>query len=148
MAQALLNILAITNKAKNNGAAICHTEDTVAPMKQKRILIADDEAAIVSFVREVLSDEGYEVLTTHNGNDALQILLTQSPDLAILDHAMPELNGGDVLDRLRKQGISTPIVIMSANTSAELFILAGAEDFLAKPFEIPALLEIVKRRLG
>lgn len=117
-------------------------------MKQKYcILVADDEAAIVSFVREVLSDEGYEVLTAQNGSDALSILVTKRPDLAILDHTMPELNGGEVLDQIRKQGVNTPVVIMSANTTAELFMLAGADDFLAKPFEIPALLEIVKRRI-
>lgn len=117
-------------------------------MKPKRcILIADDEAAIVSFVREILSDEGYDVVTAANGNEALHVLTTRKPDLAILDHTMPGLNGGEVLTEARKHGLGTPIIIMSANSHAGLFLLAGADDFLAKPFELPNLLEIVKQRL-
>lgn len=118
------------------------------PMKSKRcILVADDEAAILSLVREVLSDEGYEIITAVNGTEALEALVTDQPDLAILDHVMPGKDGGDVLVEVRKRGIVTPIVMMSANTHAELFRLTGADDFLAKPFEIPDLLAIVKRSL-
>lgn len=109
----------------------------------RRILVADDESAIIGFITEVLHNEGYNVCTVKNGESALQAIQVYPPDLVILDHSMPGMTGGEVLAQLRAEGYDTPIIMMSAYAPVEVFLRLGATAYLDKPFDIDKLLELI-----
>lgn len=109
----------------------------------RRILVADDESAIIGFITEVLHNEGYNVCTVKNGESALQAIHVYPPDLVILDHSMPGMTGGEVLAQLRAEGYDTPIIMMSAYAPVEVFLRLGATAYLDKPFDIDKLLELI-----
>lgn len=108
-------------------------------MKQ-RILIIDDEADIVAFVRDALIDDGYDVDTANDGLHTFECLRPE-PDLIILDVMMPGLDGWEVCKAIRDQ-VSCPIIFLSARRSAEDRIrglMAGGDDYIVKPFSIAEL---------
>ncbi len=112
------------------------------------ILVVDDDKDIVDLVRYNLRKEGFTVLTARNGVDALE-LASQRPDLIILDVMMPEMNGWEVVKKL-KAGARTstiPVVFLTAKSSEVDEVLGlelGAEDYLVKPISIPKLLARVR----
>ena len=116
---------------------------------QKRITVADDDPGILDAVSMMLEMEGYEVNATLNGNT----VLTQNelPDAYILDIWMSGSDGRELCKKLKSQEKTKniPVILISASNdlkhSAEI---AGADDFLAKPFEINALLEKVEKALS
>lgn len=110
------------------------------------ILIVDDEIEIVQLIAEVLADEGYAVRVAHDGPSALKAVMDASPALVLLDYWMPGMNGADVLVQLRGGGMRhLPVVLMSAGSRADMAERSGADGFLAKPFDITALLECVEQ---
>jgi CheY-like chemotaxis protein len=117
--------------------------------KQKRITVADDDPGILDAVGMMLEMEGYEVNSTLNGNT----VLTQDeiPDVYILDIWMSGSDGRDLCKQLKsnEKTKNIPVILISASNdlkrSAET---AGADDFLAKPFEINALLEKIEKALS
>lgn len=112
------------------------------------IFVVDDEIEIVRLLTEVLSDEGYVVRSARDGASALDAITSSPPRLVLLDYSMPGMTGGDVLARLRANGLNDlPVVIMSASTRTEALRVPGAADFLAKPFDLDILLECVGRYL-
>ncbi len=103
-----------------------------------RILVVDDEAHIVEFVRGYLERDGYEVLTAADGDTALELARTAHPSLLVLDVMLPKQSGFDVLRSLRSSGSSVPVIMLTARddlvdrvTGLEL----GADDYVVKPFE-------------
>ena len=114
-----------------------------------RILLIEDEDLIRDMVMVALEEEGYEVHTSANGREALNILQSPdfsrakfTPDLIILDLMLPEVNGLDVCRLLRYQGDITPILIVSAKSSETDRVLGlevGADDYLTKPFSMREL---------
>ena len=114
-----------------------------------RILVIEDEDLIRDMVTVALEEEGYEVHTSANGREALNILQSPDfsraklvPDLIILDLMLPEVNGLDVCRLLRYQGDITPILIISAKSSETDRVLGlevGADDYLTKPFSMREL---------
>ena len=114
-----------------------------------RILVIEDEDLIRDMVMVALEEEGYEVHTSANGREALNILQSPdfsraklAPDLIILDLMLPEVNGLDVCRLLRYQGDITPILIISAKSSETDRVLGlevGADDYLTKPFSMREL---------
>jgi len=106
-----------------------------------RILVVDDEVAIVKFLRSCLKTDGYEVIVAVNGVDALQAVERESPDLLVLDIVMPEMDGFEVLKRIREwSGI--PIMMLSARHNQEDKVKCldlGADDYLCKPFDMNEL---------
>lgn len=119
-----------------------------------RILVVDDEESIVKLVEYNLTQAGYEVLTADNGLQALEIVREEHPDLVILDLMLPGLNGMDVCQRLRKDGINTSIIMLTARDDEIDRVLGlemGADDYVTKPFsprELVARVKAVLRRTG
>ena len=116
---------------------------------KNRILVVEDEDLIRDMVTVALQEEGYEVQTTKNGRNALNLLQSKGlhndqfiPDLIILDLMLPEVNGLDICRLLRYQGNITPILIVSAKgseTDRVLGLEVGADDYLTKPFSMREL---------
>lgn len=115
------------------------------------ILVVDDEEKIRHTLRGVLSDEGYEVLEAEDGQAALDVLARGIPRLAIVDIWMPEVDGIELVQRMRAQAPELPIIVISGHGTIETavrVIRLGAFDFLEKPFELDQLLDVVNRALG
>ena len=115
-------------------------------MKQdKKIMIADDDIAIVDALEMLLVDEGYSVTTTSNG-DTLRKVTDTKPDLLLLDIWMSGEDGREIAKELKNkdQTKNIPIVMISASKDIDKSAReSGADDFLPKPFEIEDLLKIV-----
>jgi DNA-binding response OmpR family regulator len=105
-----------------------------------RILVVDDEPAILRFVRLSLTSQGFEVMVASSGEECLRLAASEQPDLMVLDMVMPGIDGFDVLRKLRDpdgpNGVSRlPVIACSAHNSAETQALSlGAVDFISKPF--------------
>lgn len=102
----------------------------------KKILIADDEQHILETLRAYLTAEGYQVLSVHNGRDALFTFRHEQPDMVILDVMMPEMNGWETARLIRKESV-VPLLFLTARvddldqiTGLEI----GADDYITKPF--------------
>lgn len=110
-----------------------------------RILVVDDEHSIVDAVATALRYEGFDVETASNGRDALDATRTQSLDLVVLDVMLPDLDGFEVARRMRNEGITTPVLFLTARTALEdksRGFEVGADDYVTKPF---SLAEIIMR---
>ena len=115
------------------------------------ILVVDDEENIRHTLRGVLSDEGFDVLEAPDGRRALELLEHVAPRLAIVDVWMPEVDGIELVERMRLQAPGVPIIVISGHGTIETavrVIRLGAFDFLEKPFPLDALLGVVGRALG
>ena len=102
-----------------------------------RILIADDEPDMTMVLEALLSRERYSVDTVYDGQDALDYALTENYDGIVLDIMMPKLDGIQVLQALRAQNVSTPVLLLTAKSQVEDRIAglnSGADDYLPKPF--------------
>lgn len=113
------------------------------------ILIIEDEQPIRRFLRASLSSEGYLMTEADSGQDGLKKAISQPPDLVILDLGLPDLDGQEVLERLR-EWCTAPIIILSARDQESQKILAldhGADDYLTKPFGVGELLARIRTAL-
>ena len=116
----------------------------------KRILIVEDETNIVDILSFNLEREGYDTMEAYDGQTGLQLAREQNPDLILLDLMLPKLNGFDVCRQLRQEGVSTPILILTAREEEEDKVLGlelGADDYITKPFAMRELLARVKANL-
>jgi len=115
------------------------------------ILVVDDEDNIRHTLRGVLADEGFDVLEAPDGRRALELLEHVEPRLAIVDVWMPEMDGIELVERMRTQAPGVPIIVISGHGTIETavrVIRLGAFDYLEKPFPLDALLNVVGRALG
>lgn len=115
-----------------------------------RILIAEDEERISAFVAKGLESAGYQTLIVDDGAEALEAALSGDVDLVLLDVGLPTLDGFEVLRRLRGQGATLPVIMLTARTSTRDTVDgldAGANDYVAKPFKFDELLARVRSRL-
>jgi len=121
-------------------------------VKQFRVLVVDDEPRITKFLNVKLKASGYEVLTAGSGEEALEEVQAQEPDLVVLDVVLPGMDGFETLKQIRAVS-GVPVIILSAkgeNTDKITGLGLGADDYLAKPFspdELVARIEAVRRRL-
>lgn len=112
---------------------------------KKKILVVDDEKDIVEMIAFNLQRNGYDVITAHNGNDALDLAEQQIPDLIILDLMMPGLDGTEVTRKLKAdpRTKNIPLVMLTAKseeTDVVVGLTLGADDYIAKPFSMKILL--------
>jgi PAS domain S-box-containing protein len=120
----------------------------------RRVLCVEDNDTNVEILRAMLAlRPQIEVLVANNGAQGLALARTQGPDLLLLDLDLPDMDGIEVLRRLRADlaTASLPVVVVSAHAQAELMnaaLEAGANDYVAKPLEVRALLHAVDRQLG
>lgn len=111
------------------------------------ILIVEDNRDLMNLLKINLSDQGYQIHTSENGEDALEKYRSESPDLLILDVMLPRLDGLEVCKRIRKNDRSIPILMLTAKSEELDKVLGlelGADDYMTKPFSIRELLARVK----
>ena len=111
-----------------------------------KILIIEDDRAICSFMRRVLEANGYETLNASTGREAISMLASHCPDLAILDLGLPDMDGMEVLTDLRRWSLM-PVVVVSARTDEREKVSAldaGADDYITKPFGTSELLARIR----
>lgn len=114
-----------------------------------RILIADDEADIRNLIKMSLEENGYTVLTAQNGKEALDILMSEDINLAILDVMMPVMDGFNLLRRIREHS-TIPVIMLTARTEDMDKVLGlglGADDYISKPFSVAELVARVGAHL-
>ncbi len=112
------------------------------------VLVADDEPGIREMLRELLEEEGASVTLVGSGSEALAFIKKNDPDVAVVDVRMPAPDGLALLQQLRTDGIDTPIVIVTAQGSSSVTIEVmqrGAYDYIAKPFDLDDVLQVVQR---
>jgi len=122
---------------------------TGAP-RSLRLLIVDDEPAIRRFLRTSLGAEGYNLLEAESGEEALKFLSRNAVDLVVLDLGLPGLGGFEVVQRLREEGSTVPIVVLSSRTDEAGKVKAldmGADDYVTKPFGMDELLARIRAAL-
>lgn len=109
----------------------------------RKILVADDEISIVNGIVELLVEEGYEVVTARDGDEALRRFAEARPDLVVLDIMMPKKNGFQVCEEMRQSDGNIPILFLSAKgdiVDKSIGFGAGADDYMTKPFIAEELL--------
>jgi len=115
-----------------------------------KILVIDDEPILRDSLKVALETSGYQVLTAKSGEEGLDLFHKEPPDLVLLDHWLPGINGDEVLRRIKETGSEIPVIIMTAQGSIELAVNSmkmGAFDFLVKPFELDQIEALIVKGL-
>jgi len=113
----------------------------------KRILIIEDDLAILRGLKDNLEYESYEVLTAEDGEQGYCLIREKKPDLIILDLMLPKMNGYELCRKVRDEGVTTPILMLTARGEEVDQVLGldlGADDYVTKPFSVPELLARVR----
>lgn len=113
-----------------------------------KILIIDDEREILDTLSSILEDEGFSVLTAKDGKEGISLYMKEKPDLVILDVWMPEMDGIEVLSRIKEIDGDSRVVVISGHGNIQTAVEAvkkGADDFIEKPLTIDKVLEVIDR---
>ena len=115
-----------------------------------RILVVEDEQKVANALKEGLEDERYEVVVAHTGEDAFFRITTEKFDLILLDLMLPGRDGLQILTSVRKSGVETPVLLLTARDTLEDRVVglnSGADDYLVKPFAFAELLARIRALL-
>ena len=115
-----------------------------------RVLVVEDDAAILRVLVDNLGGESYEVRTARSGEEGLRIIRDEHPDLVVLDLMLPGVSGFEVCRRVRREGIHTPILVLTARGEEVDQVMGldlGADDYVTKPFSVAELLARVRALL-
>ncbi|MBB1482245.1 response regulator transcription factor [Tessaracoccus sp. MC1865] len=119
-------------------------------MRPSTILIIEDEARIASFVAKGLKAAGFTTHTTASGVEGASLAIHGNFDLVILDVGLPDIDGFEVLERVRGQGVTVPVIMLTARASVTDRVTGlegGADDYMPKPFSFEELLARIRLRL-
>ena len=114
----------------------------------KKILIIDDDPTMVKMVGSFLTTQGYSVVSAGSGEEGLEQIKTDRPDLIILDIQMPKMNGYTFIFEFKKIADTNtiPVIVLTAKDGmAEIFKVEGVKEYLTKPFQPEALLAKIKK---
>ena len=114
------------------------------------VLIVEDEARIASFLTKGLKAAGFTPRVVAKGGEAVEAVLLGGIDLVLLDVGLPDIDGFEVLERLRGQGVRTPIIMLTARSSVSDRVAgleSGADDYMPKPFSFEELVARIRLRL-
>jgi DNA-binding response OmpR family regulator len=120
-------------------------------MLNGRILIVDDEEDICNTLSDFLTDCGYEVLQATSGEEAIRLVKAARPHLILLDIRMPEMNGLEILRRVRALDQEVGVIMITAFTDitiAQESLKAGASDFVTKPIDLEYLETSIRVKIG
>lgn len=115
-----------------------------------KVLLVDDEESIVESIEYALKQEGFDVVVAHNGQEALQKVQLEKPNLIVLDLMLPELSGLEVCRILRRERNETPIIMLTAKgeeIDRVIGLEVGADDYLVKPFSLRELVARIRALL-
>ena len=118
-----------------------------ASVSKTRILIVEDEPAMVAGLRDNFEYEGYEVISANDGVEGLEKAINDQPDLVVLDVMMPRMSGLDVCKQLKSKRPSVPIIMLTARgqeIDKVVGLELGADDYVTKPFSVRELMARVK----
>ncbi len=111
--------------------------------ERARLLLVEDDGGLAALLGRVLADAAYDVTRAPDGQRGLHLALTRPFDVLVIDRGLPAIEGLDLIARLRAEGLSVPMLVLSARGTTQDRVDgldAGAEDYLAKPFELTELL--------
>jgi len=129
------------------GSAKAYSRKDAGANRKTRILIVEDEPAMVAGLRDNFEFEGYDVISADNGVAGLERALVDDPDLVVLDVMMPRMSGLDVCKQLKAKRPSVPIIMLTARgqeVDKVVGLELGADDYVTKPFSIRELMARVK----
>jgi DNA-binding response OmpR family regulator len=112
-------------------------------MNAKKVLIVEDNPALLRGLKDNFQAQGYQVRTADDGEKALAALMRDPPDLLLLDLMLPKVNGYEICRQARSRRLNTPIIMLSAKTQEDDVVRGlelGADDYMTKPFGIRELL--------
>lgn len=115
-----------------------------------KILVVEDEIKVSNFIMRGLEEEGYTVEVAEDGKKGLELIKTKEYDIVLLDLMIPEIDGLEVLKRVREDEIETPVLIITAKSTKEDVIKGldlGSDDYLTKPFSFDELLARIRALL-
>lgn len=119
-----------------------------------QILIVEDDRPLAQGLKTALRKQGYAVNHVESGKDCLHVVAAEDPGIIVLDLGLPDMDGIKVLQKIREQTKSLPVILLTARDSIDDKVIgldSGADDYLAKPFEMTELLariRVLERRLG
>ncbi|MET1027005.1 MAG: response regulator [Dongiaceae bacterium] len=111
----------------------------------RRILLVEDEALVAMPLVYALEEAGYNVVLASDGREGLERALEQTPDLIISDYMMPRMTGVEMIQRIRKAGVTIPIILLTAVPERNLPRDPGHNLFLSKPYDESQLLDAVRQ---
>lgn len=110
-----------------------------------KVLLVEDETTLSMIIKDTLEDEGFEIIYAPNGAEGLKSFISNTPDVVIADVMMPEMDGFEMVKRIRKSNVTTPILFLTARSTLDDLVNGfniGCNDYLKKPFK---MLELVMR---
>lgn len=120
------------------------------PAKQKKIMIVEDEPSLVFTLQDTLENEGYEVVVSETGTDAMEMVRSVRPDLLILDVMLPGVSGFEICKQVREEKFTFPVIMLTARDQEIDKVTGlniGADDYITKPFGVKELLARIQARL-
>ncbi len=123
---------------------------TTPKLPAARILVIDDDRAVVRLLVVRLEEEGYTVLSAATSDEGLKLVTVFTPDLVLLDMGLPDMSGLEVLKRIRVINPTLPVIVVTGNTDpqrAREALELGAVAYIDKPFDVPYLKRVVAMAL-
>jgi DNA-binding response OmpR family regulator len=119
-------------------------------MRNKTVLVIDDEQGVLAVIKKRLEIEGYKVITAANGNSGFDLALKSKPSLILLDIMLPDMDGLEVLRKIKSKNdiASVPVIMLTAKGESKTMFEAqdlGAVDYIIKPYDLKELLELVAK---